>query len=115
MSEEIQNAAVVVPRSIVVSVLLNGALGFGMLIAILFSLNDIEKITSTPPLQYPFMAIFLEATKSIGGSLTMVAIVTILEICGAFAAVASSSRMYWSFARDRGLPFWRILSKVCIS
>ncbi len=112
MSEEIKNAAVIVPRSIIVGILLNGILGCGMLIAILFSINNIDKVASTPPTQYPFMAVFLEATGSIGGSSTMIAIVTVLDICNTFAIVASSSRMYWAFARDRGLPFWQTLSKV---
>lgn len=112
MSEEIKNAAVIVPRSIIVSILLNGVMGFGMLIAILFSLDNIDKVVSTPPIQYPFMVVFVEATGSIGGSSAMIAIVIVLDICATFAIVASSSRMYWAFARDRGLPFWQTLSKV---
>ena len=112
MSEEIKHAAVNVPRSMVLSIVLNGLLGFGMMIAILFSLQDIDKVTSTPPTQYPFITVFVEATGSLGGSSAMAAIATILDICATLAIVASSSRMYWSFARDRGLPFWRILSKV---
>lgn len=112
MSEEIENAAVVVPRSIVFSLLLNGCLGFGMLIAILFSIDDIQKTVSTPPLNFPFMGAFVEATGSLVGSTVMVAIVTMTAVCATFATVASSSRTYWAFARDRGLPFWRTLSKV---
>ena len=112
MSEEIKNAAVIVPRSIIVSILLNGVLGFGMLIAVLFSLDNVDKVVSTPPVQYPFMAVFVEATGSVGGSSAMIATVTALDLFAAFAVVASSSGMYWAFARDRGLPFWRTLSKV---
>lgn len=112
MSEEIKNAAVIVPRSIIISILLNGFLGFGMLIAVLFSLDNIDKIVSTPPVQYPFMAVFVEAIGSVGGSSAMISIVIVLDICATFAVVASSSRVYWAFARDRGLPFWRTLSRV---
>lgn len=112
MSEEIENAAVNVPRSMITSILLNGALGFGMLLALLFCLGDLEKVTSTPPTQYPFMAIFLQATDSRSASTAMAALVTVLGLCATIAFVASSSRMYWSFARDRGLPFAKQLSKV---
>ena len=112
MSEEIKNAAVIVPRSIMLCILLNGLLGFGILIAILFSVDDIEKVASTPPIQYPFMTVFVDATGSVGGSSVMIAIVIVLDLSATFASVASSSRMYWAFARDRGLPFWRTLSKV---
>ena len=112
MSQEIKNAAVNEPRSMVFSIVLNGCMGFGMLLATLFSLDDIDKVTSTPPTQYPFMSVFVEAIGSLAGSSTMAAIVAILGICAAFAITAASSRMYWSFARDRSIPLWRTFSKV---
>ena len=114
MSEEIQNAAVVVPRSMLVSIILNGILGLGMLIAVLFSLGDIETILETPPLTYPYMPIFLQATKSLGGSTAMISLCIVLAACATIAFVATSSRMYWSFARDRALPFSRYISRVSI-
>ncbi|KAI9881205.1 MAG: hypothetical protein M1830_007183 [Pleopsidium flavum] len=111
MSEEIQNASTVVPRSMITSIALNGALGFGMLIAVLFCVGDIDAVLHTPT-GYPFMEIFLQATKSTGGSTVMATIVTILGICATIGFLASSSRMTWSFARDRGLPGWQYLNRV---
>ena len=115
MSEEVENPAMNVPRSMITSILLNGSLGFGMLLALLFCMGDVDKVTSTPPTQYPFMAIFLQATNSVAGSSAMAAVVIVLGLCATIAFVASSSRMYWSFARDCGLPFANYLSKVCVS
>ena len=40
MSEEIENAALNVPRAIFTTMLLNGSTGFGMAIAVLFCLGD---------------------------------------------------------------------------
>ncbi|KAL8752452.1 MAG: hypothetical protein Q9184_005731 [Pyrenodesmia sp. 2 TL-2023] len=111
MSEEIANASTNVPRSILTSILLNGFLGFAMLIAVLFCLGDVEAILETPT-HYPFMAIFLNATQSTSGATAMAAVILVLGICATIAFVATSSRMTWSFARDHGLPFWRYLSKV---
>ncbi len=111
MSEEIQNASTVVPRSMITSVILNGVLGFGMLIAVLFCVGDIDSVLHTPT-GYPFMQIFLRATNSIGASTLMATLVTVLSICATIGFLASSSRMTWAFARDRGLPGWRYLSKV---
>lgn len=113
MSEEIQNASINVPRSMVTSIALNAFLGFGMLIAVLLCLGDIDAAFTTPT-GYPFMEIFLQATKSVSGSTAMAAIVTALGVCATIGFVASSSRMIWSFARDRGLPFWKQLSKVTL-
>ena len=115
MSEEIENAAINVPRSMITSILLNGSLGFGMLLAVLFSLGDVNQVTSTPPTNHPFMGIFLQATNSVAGSSAMAAVVTILGLCATIAFVATSSRMYWSFARDQALPFSRYLSIVSLS
>ncbi|KAL8649564.1 MAG: hypothetical protein Q9210_004328 [Variospora velana] len=108
---EISNAAVNVPRSILTSVMLNGILGLAMLIAVLFCLGDIEQIAETNT-GYPFMEIFRNATQSAGGAAAMASIVVTLAICATIAVLASSSRMTWSFARDRGLPFSRYLGKV---
>lgn len=111
MSEEIQNASTVVPRSMMTSIMLNGTLGFGMLIATLFCLVDIEAVLQTRT-GYPFIEIFYLATGSIGGSTAMASVISLLGICSTIGLLASSSRLTWAFARDRGLPGWRILSKV---
>ncbi|KAL4956946.1 amino acid/polyamine transporter I [Aspergillus filifer] len=111
MSEEIENAAVVVPRSILLSVLINGCLGFGMLIAVLFCLGDINKALASPT-GYPFMEIFLNATDSVGGAATMSAVVITVCICSSTGMMAATSRQFWSFSRDRGVPGWRLWSQV---
>ncbi|PQE27890.1 Amino acid polyamine transporter I protein [Rutstroemia sp. NJR-2017a BBW] len=111
MSEEISNPSLNVPRAIVFSVLLNGTLGFGMLLAALFCLGDIEYVLSTPT-GYPFMAIFQQAVGSLPGALTMAGIITIMNICATISFVATASRMTWSFARDRGVPGWQYLSII---
>jgi amino acid transporter len=111
MSEEIHNPSVVVPRSIMLSILLNGTTGFAMMIAVLFCLGNLENALTTKT-GFPFLEIFLQATNSVAGSAAMAAIVTSLAVCATVGLLASTSRMFWSFARDHGLPFWRTLEKV---
>ncbi|EED14465.1 amino acid transporter, putative [Talaromyces stipitatus ATCC 10500] len=111
MSEEIRNASRVVPGAMIFSLVVNGVLGFGILIAVLFCLGDVDAVLASPA-GYPFMAVFQEGVKSLGGATTMSAIVTILVGCASISVVASASRMTWSFARDRGLPGWRWLTKL---
>lgn len=112
MSEEIQNASKTVPRAMISSMLLNGILGFGMLIAVLFCLGDITAALESPT-GYPFMEIFLQATgNSVSGSTVMIAIVIIMGTFSIPGFLATSSRAIWAFSRDRGLPFWRSLSKA---
>ncbi|KAL4749891.1 hypothetical protein BDW72DRAFT_177338 [Aspergillus terricola var. indicus] len=111
MAEEVRDASVAIPRAIMLSVLINGSLGFGMLIAVLFCLGDLEAALATPT-GYPYMEIFRQATDSVSGALGMTSIILIIGICTIFGLLAATSRQFWSFARDRAVPGWRIWSKV---
>jgi amino acid transporter len=70
-AEEIENAASVIPRSMLVTVALNGGLGFAMLIATLYCLGDLNAALNTPT-GYPFIEIFYSATQSTGGATALV-------------------------------------------
>lgn len=111
MCEEIRNASTVVPQTMIASLMINGLLAFGMLVAVLFCMGDVTAAVQNPT-GYPFIEIFTQATESKAGATAMTSIVTVLAFCGIIAALAGSSRMTWSFARDRGLPGWRYLRKV---
>lgn len=111
MSEEIKNASVVVPRAMVFSIMLNGIMGFGMLLAVLFSIGNVENVLNSNT-GFPFLAIFQQGVSSAGGALAMSAIITTLAIVATISWIASASRMLWSFARDRGIPGWRLISTV---
>lgn len=50
MSEEIDNAALNVPRAIFTTMVLNGVTGFGMVLAVLFCLGDIETVLVRNPI-----------------------------------------------------------------
>lgn len=111
MSEETTNSAVTVPKSIFLSMLINGTTGFAMTLAVLFCIKNVDTVLASPT-QFAHMELFLESTGSVAGSTVMAAIIIILGGCATVGMLASTSRVFWSFARDRGLPFWRTLSKV---
>lgn len=90
---------------------INGTLGFGMLLTILFRLGDLDSALAESP-AFPFMAIFHHAVQSRSGAAVMVSIIIVLTISANVGFSASTSRICWAFARDRGLPGWRTLSKV---
>ncbi|KAI1409796.1 putative GABA permease [Hypoxylon sp. FL1857] len=113
MAEEIRDASTVVPRTIMISVVLNGVMGFAMLLGYLFCLGDLDAVlASQETLGYPFLFVFQSGTRSIPGAAIMGMIVVVLAICSTIAILASSSRMLWSFARDRGVPLWRQFIKL---
>ena len=114
MSEEIQDASIVVPRAIMFTIFINGSLAFGMLIATLFSLNDVEGALTTPT-GYPYMEILLKSTGSVAGATILASILVVMQFFANVGLLASASRMCWSFARDRGLPGWNFLQHVSCS
>lgn len=111
MSEEIENASVIVPRAIMSSIAINGALAFGMLIVTLYSLTDVQGALDSPT-GFPFMEIFLHSTGSVAGAAIMASILVVMQYACNVGLLASASRMCWSFARDRGLPGWRFIQYV---
>ena len=111
MSEEVKNATIVVPRSIVYGLLMNGTVGFGMVLALLFCLGDPSTIANSN-YTYPFVAIFQEGVKSTAGSAVMTAIILVIGLGLDIGIMTAASRMLWSFARDRGVPGWRHIGKV---
>ncbi|KAE8336754.1 hypothetical protein BDV24DRAFT_167926 [Aspergillus arachidicola] len=48
MAEEVQHASVVIPRALILTVLINGVLGFGMLIGVLFCMGDLTQGPALP-------------------------------------------------------------------
>ncbi|KAH8652625.1 putative GABA permease [Tricladium varicosporioides] len=111
LSEEIRNAALVVPRSLMTGLFINGTLGFAMLITTLYCIGDIDAALTENP-AYPFMAIFKNSVGSTTGAAVMSAVVVVMAFSATTGCLASTSRLYWAFARDRGLPGWGILKKT---
>lgn len=111
MAEEVSNAALNIPRAICAAMLVNGLIGFAMMITTLYCLGDVDSVLETKT-AFPFLQIFLNSVGSRGSAVAMGAIVLILTWCCALGITTTASRMTWSFARDKGTPFSRTLSKV---
>lgn len=111
MCEEVRNPSLAVPRSIMTSVCINGAMGLAMIIALLYGATDIDAAINSPT-GYPYMEIFFQATGSKVGTAVMASLIIVMTLSAIVGVIAATSRMFWAFARDRGLPFWPTLSKV---
>ena len=111
MAEEVENAALSIPRAICASMLINGCVGFVMMVTTLFCLGDIESVLETAT-GYPFIQIFYNSVQSRSGAVAMGAIVLALTWACATGIITTASRMTWSFARDKGTPASKWLSKV---
>lgn len=64
----------------IISVLLNGAFGFAMVVALLFCLGDVTKALETET-HYPYIEVYRQATNSIAGAIAMVGLQNSCRIC----------------------------------
>lgn len=110
-AEEVINASIIVPWCMIGTILLNGTLGFAIVVAFLFCIGNVDDALNSAT-GYDFIEVFYAATKSHAGTSVMTAIPTALVICASFGFLASASRLTWAFARDKGLPFSNFLAHV---
>ena len=111
MCEEIKGASTIVPKSLMISIAINGMLGLGILLAALFCIGNVDDALNTPT-KFPYIEIFAQATKSNRSTTGMVVLILVLITFATTAVVTAASRMMWAFARDQGLPGSDFLSKV---
>ncbi|QDS73034.1 hypothetical protein FKW77_009325 [Venturia effusa] len=111
MSEEIRDASRIVPRSMIATAMLNGILGLVMVITYCFCITDLESVLASPT-GYPFITVFYNATGSKGATTAMTMILVVLILAAGVSLLATASRQAFAFARDEGLPWPRVWSKV---
>ncbi|KAK5111657.1 hypothetical protein LTR62_004762 [Meristemomyces frigidus] len=111
LAEEVSNAALNIPRAILGAMLINGAVGFAMMVTILYCLGDAEAVLATK-IGFPYIQIFYNSVGNIAGATVMTAVVLALTWSCAIGITTTASRMTWSFARDKGLPFSSFIGRV---
>ena len=74
-------------------------------------MGDLDEDLASPT-GYPVIQVFATATGSNGGAVGLTAILIILNVCANLTTMAGSSRQMFSFARDKGVPFHRWVSRV---
>ena len=100
MSEETRNARVNIPRAMIGSSIINGLSGFGFIIAVLYSITDVDAVLATNT-GFPIIEVFHQATNNVHAATAMMCTVIIIFFMGGFGILASTSRLTWAFARDR--------------
>ena len=102
----------VVPRSMVLSVVINGVLAFAFLLGLLFGVPDIQDALNSPT-KSPIVGIMYQTFQSKTAATAVMGLFVAVYFCVVMGMVASTSRLTWAFARDNGLPFSRVIAYVC--
>ncbi|OQU98632.1 hypothetical protein CLAIMM_04385 isoform 2 [Cladophialophora immunda] len=103
MSEEVRRAKHAVPRSMILTIVINGVMAFSIILVLLYCLGNLDDALDA---SYPIIPICLNATGSMAAANAMVSGLIIITYFVVAASVASVSRITWAWARDGALPRW---------
>lgn len=109
-AEETVNARNTVHKGMLHSVFWSGVFGFVLILVMIMAIPDLNAAAATG--WSSFNNLFIAAIlPSFIGKLMLIGVIISNFLC-ALAAVTSTSRMIYAFARDGGLPFSGLLSSV---
>ncbi|KAL4804285.1 GABA permease [Aspergillus unguis] len=111
MTEEMKNPSRDAPKAMIMSVGLGAVTGFVFLLTLCFCIGDINE-TASSTTGVPAIQIFYDSTNSKVGACFMASMIAVIVLVCAVSLLAEGSRSLFAFARDNGLPFSGVLSKV---
>jgi amino acid transporter len=109
ISDEVKKARLQLPRSMITSVVLNAFMQFIFMITVLFTIGDVNVVSSDP---LPIIQVYYQATASRPATNLFVSMLGIIFTFSFFNIFASVSRLLWAFSRDNGLPFSTTFAQV---
>ena len=108
MAEEVDDASLTVPRSMVFSFVLNTIMGLCMMIAMNYCLGPLtDAINADEPFVMAFTNLGSPAAATVLTLIMFLILASSNVTCG-----ATESRQMWAFARDNGMPFSRWISRI---
>ncbi|TKA48065.1 hypothetical protein B0A54_01557 [Friedmanniomyces endolithicus] len=118
LAEELKDASYILPRAMFVAAIINYVLGFIMTVSFMFAIGDVNADLMDPSGQ-PWVAVVYRITGSRAATIVLILIMLTLPAEKMFMfffcavnQVTTSSRQVFAFARDKGFPFHKFLSKV---
>lgn len=111
MAEEVRRPEKMIPIAIMGTVGIGFVTSFAFIISMLFSLTDYDSVSMTPTM-VPLLELFYQALANKAGAIILETLVICTGLGCLIACQTWSSRICWSFARDGGVPWSNILSKV---
>ncbi|KAK5126844.1 choline transporter [Cryomyces antarcticus] len=112
MAEEVHRPERMIPIAIMGTVAIGFVTSWFYSISMFFSIvGDFAEIAATPT-YVPILQLFYNALSNTAGAIVLEALIIATGLGCMIASHTWQSRLCWSFARDRGLPGWKFLSKV---
>ena len=111
LSEEVHHPEKMIPIAILGTVAIGFVTSWTFSIALFFSMTNVKDL-GTSATGVPLLALFQQALTSKAGAIVLEALVIATGIGCLIACHTWQSRLCWSFARDRGIPFSSFFAKV---
>ncbi|KZF20763.1 choline transporter [Xylona heveae TC161] len=111
MAEEVAQPERMIPISILGTVAIGFCTSWTYCVSMFFSMNNLDNLFSTPT-EVPILELFYQALGNKAGAIVLESLILATGIGCLIASHTWQSRLCWSFARDRGLPFHKFLSHV---
>jgi choline transport protein len=112
LAEEVPRPERNVPIAIMATVAIGGVTSWFYCISMFFSLQTgVTKLIQSPT-GVPILALYHQALDSTAGAIVLETLLTITGFGCLIACHTWSSRICWSFSRDRGFPGHQFMSKV---
>ena len=111
MAEEVARPERTIPIAIMGTVAIGFVTSWFYSVAMFFSINDLQQLFDTKT-GVPILALFNQALVSKAGAIALESLIMATGVGCQIASHTWQSRLCWSFARDRGIPFPAYFSKV---
>lgn len=92
MSEELKDASKTVPRAMISTTVVNGLMGWVIVITFCFCIGDSLAEIVDSPTGFPFIEVFYKATGTVGGATGMTVFIVAMNISANLAGVTTASR-----------------------
>ncbi|KGO40238.1 Amino acid/polyamine transporter I [Penicillium expansum] len=112
LSEEVPKPHVKVPQGIMIQMLTAFTTSFVYLIALFYSIQDIDMVFNTNVGYFPTAEIYRQATGSTTGAIGLIAVLFLATFPTLIGTFVTGGRMWWSLARDNATPFSSYFAEV---
>lgn len=111
LCEEMKRPRIDVPVAMMGTILINGTMGFGFLVAILFCMGDLNAALETKT-GFPIIEIFYNITGNARSATALSSAIVIMAGLASIPLLTSASRMIWVLAKDKGKDIPSLAQRV---
>ncbi|KAJ5534387.1 hypothetical protein N7527_000641 [Penicillium freii] len=112
LSEEVPKPEIKVPQGIMLQMLTAFVTSFVYLIALFYSIQDLDAVFTSSIGFFPTAEIYRQATGSNAGAIGLIAVLFLATFPTLIGTFVTGGRMWWSLARDNATPFSNYFAQV---